>query len=207
MMSIEHPSLPHTIQWCIDLHHTELYVLVVEKRLTSQDWIEHGFKVLGTEGFRGLKAGRMVKGLNVSRGSFYWHFKSLKTFHQALLAAWRKEITEEVIADLRAIPEGKDQLRELIASVVAAPQELEAAMRSWARVDPEVAIAVAQVDQLRADYLTEVIAMCGVDRAIARARASLLTWAHIGRTFAPELVETVGPKEIDDFAQLLVSPH
>lgn len=48
----------------------------MRNRLAKEDWIAHGFEVLKTEGPGGLKAVKMVKTLNVSRGSFYWHFEN-----------------------------------------------------------------------------------------------------------------------------------
>ncbi|WP_371170672.1 TetR/AcrR family transcriptional regulator [Aliiroseovarius sp. 2305UL8-7] len=176
----------------------------MNKQLSSYDWIQHGFHVLRTEGFVGLKADRMVKDLNVSRGSFYWHFKSLKDFHDALLTAWRNDITEAVIAELRSIPKGKDQLFMLITQVIAAPQELEASVRSWARSDSNVAVAVKQVDQLRIDFLTEVFVKNGTALQAARARAAILTWAYVGRTFAPEFTKHLDEKSIRDLAEVLV---
>ncbi|MCR9136410.1 MAG: TetR/AcrR family transcriptional regulator [Alphaproteobacteria bacterium] len=176
------------------------------KRLSRQDWIAHGFEVLKTEGHEGLKADRMVKALNVSRGSFYWHFKSIDGFHAALLSAWREQITEAVIAELRDIGGAENQLTELISRVILTPQRIEAAMRSWGRIEPKIAMAVAAVDTIRIDYITDVIAREGIPQDIARGRAIMLSWSYIGRALSPDLAATLDHTVHRDLGRIFLSP-
>lgn len=177
------------------------------KRLAKQDWIAHGFEVLKTEGHEGLKADRMVKALNVSRGSFYWHFKSIDDFHTALLSSWREQITEAVIAELRGIGGGENQLTELISRVILTPQRIEAAMRSWGKVDPKIAVAIAAVDAVRIDYMTDLIAREGVPQTIARGRAIMLSWGYIGRAFSPDLAARLDHTVHRDLGRIFLMPH
>lgn len=163
-----------------------MYGLVMSEKLSQQDWLDHGFKVLRSEGHVGLKADRMVKKLGVSRGSFYWHFKSLDDFFAALLEAWKKQVTQTAMRELQSIPDGKSQLTEVIHRVLTKPDRLEAAMRSWGQVNTEVLQAVARADELRANYLAHAMEQQGVGSDVARSRASFLTWAHAGRAFSAD---------------------
>ncbi|KAJ55838.1 hypothetical protein ACMU_08680 [Actibacterium mucosum KCTC 23349] len=153
-------------------------------RLTSQDWITHGFEVLKAQGHEGLKADRMARALKVSRGSFYWHFADLDAFHLALIKGWSAAITEAQIADLATLP-ADAQLETLIARVLTNPQRLEAAIRRWAGADARVADAVAQVDTLRIGYLRELLQGHGLPPAAALSRAQFINWGYVGFALAP----------------------
>lgn len=160
----------------------------MNERLTRKTWIEHGFDVLRYEGHEKLKAETMAKELNVSRGSFYWHFPSLGDFHDALLATWREENTLDIITQLEKLSGAQSQISALIQMGIDTPQLLENGMRRWGGVNDEVAFALSEVDQLRTNYLTELLIETGLPEQTARDRAVLLTWAAIGRAFAPNLI-------------------
>ncbi len=56
----------------------------------------------------------MAAGLNVSRGSFYWHFRDISDFRAQLLRAWQERTTEHVIQELEAKDVQPDRLKHLI---------------------------------------------------------------------------------------------
>ena len=171
-------------------------------QLTKENWVEHGLAVLRDKGHESLKADPLARALGVSRGSFYWHFPSLADFHAAVLQAWRVQITESVIAELGALPHGQDPLTALITKTLETPQTLEVAVRRWGGVDPAAAQAIAAVDRLRADYLAGLFRASGMDEAEAVTRAALLTWAFVGRAFAPQFADDLPANAAADLAGL-----
>ncbi|GHF23904.1 transcriptional regulator [Kordiimonas sediminis] len=177
------------------------------KRLTKSNWLQHGFTVLQSDGHVALKAGSLVKELGVSRGSFYWHFDSVDDFKSQLLNAWREDLTQSIITDLQSLPNGEEQLTELIHRVITHSQTLEAAIRGWAQVDPLAAAAVKEVDQLRIDYVSNTLVRAGVQEDIARGRATLVVWAHIGLALSPELAQSLPVAFAGDIAHLLHSQY
>lgn len=174
-------------------------------RLTRDAWITHGFEVLKNKGHEVLKADTMSKALGVSRGSFYWHFPSLGDFHAALLSAWRQQNTETVIAGLKELPEPREQLAELIHQAKNTPQKLENAMRRWGGANSNVACAMEEADQLRLSYLTQLMMSMGLSEQTAKDRAILLTWAFIGRSFAPDFTKQTSDTLARDLSALLLS--
>lgn len=56
------------------------------KKLTRDDWIEAGLKTLDLEGYTAISGERLARRLNVTRGSFYHHFRSREDFMRALLS-------------------------------------------------------------------------------------------------------------------------
>ena len=174
-------------------------------RLTRKVWIEHGFDVLRYEGHEKLKAEPMAKALGVSRGSFYWHFPSLGDFHDAMLNTWREEETLDIISQLEKLSGAQAKISALIQMGIETPQPLENGMRRWGGVNEEVQAAVAEVDQVRAAYLTKLLIDSGLPEQFARDRAVLLTWAAIGRAFAPTLATQTSPVIGDEISKIFVS--
>ncbi len=174
-------------------------------RLSKKDWLRHGFSVLKTEGHVGLKADRLVKGLRVSRGSFYWHFENIQQFHQQLLEAWRERLTKETIAELEGLPDGQLQLTELIWRVISNSQELEAAIRAWAQVEPKASLVVAEVDDIRIDYVARTLVAAGINPDIAKGRATLLAWAYVGNAMMPGDAKDLSKSFAMDVGRLLMS--
>ena len=174
------------------------------KKVSKADWVAHGFFVLKTKGHGALKADSMVRAMGVSRGSFYWHFKSVEAFEDAVLTAWRENITEAQIAELEDLQAAGQPLVELIRRVLDIPQELEAAVRAWAQNDARAAEAVAAVDALRIGFMAKVIAAAGVPADEARHRAVFLAWAYVGRAISPELVQMLGLRAAEDLGQLFL---
>ena len=53
-------------------------------RLSVDDWVQEGFRVLAEDGVKALTLGRLCSRLGVTKGSFYWHFSDMKAFRSAL---------------------------------------------------------------------------------------------------------------------------
>lgn len=178
----------------------------MSNRLKKDDWLAYALDVLRQKGHESLKAEPMARALCVSRGSFYWHFPSLSDFHAAVLDLWRTSITEAVIAELKALPKEEEQLEVLLERALDTPQDLEVAVRRWAGVDAAAADAIAKVDEIRAQFLETLFKAHGVNAGEAKSRAALLTWAFIGRAFAPQFTrELPGSAAADLSAVLLTS--
>jgi AcrR family transcriptional regulator len=75
-------------------------VRLMGERLTAQDWIDFALTTLAHEGAEALKADVLARKLGVSRGSFYWHFSDLGTFHARVIEHWKQQATDAIIVDL-----------------------------------------------------------------------------------------------------------
>ncbi|HXR42860.1 MAG TPA: TetR/AcrR family transcriptional regulator, partial [Acidothermaceae bacterium] len=58
------------------------------RRLSADDWIDAGFAVLADSGPNGLRVDALCDRLNVTKGSFYWHFTDMPAYRSALVEAW-----------------------------------------------------------------------------------------------------------------------
>ena len=58
------------------------------RRLSADDWIQAGFALLAEDGPNALRIERLCERLEVTKGSFYWHFTDMRAYRAALVDAW-----------------------------------------------------------------------------------------------------------------------
>lgn len=136
-------------------------------RLSPDSWIEAGFDALIAQGPSALKAEALARGLKTTKGSFYWHFKDVPAFHQAMLTRWEEDSRSRFQNALTVDNTPVQRLRH-VAQVVEkeedsdSKQALEPAIRAWARGNNEVSEAVKRVDSLRMDELNRLLDELGL---------------------------------------------
>ena len=182
---------------------TLVYGEGMSERLTKADWIRHGMRTLARDGHNALKVESMATKLNVSRGSFYWHFQDMAAFRSQLLQSWREVSTDEVILDLDARDGDPERLKRLLRHALSGSRMLDRAMRSWAGEDDEVAKVIASVDARRAERIAGLLIDAGVDRERANHRAAFLYWAYLGQAIVMDPRHTCIPDwALDEISNL-----
>ena len=127
-----------------------------------------GFRALTKWGPAGLKAEPLARALKTTKGSFYWHFRDIGQFHQAMLEHWEQRAFTDIVSILEEEPSLPKRLRRLgqIAANAAWPDygdgPTEPAIRAWARSDAMVAQAVRRVDDRRLEYLSGLLTGIGL---------------------------------------------
>lgn len=149
-----------------------------EVSLTEEDWITAGTDLLALEGARGVQISVLCQHLGVTKGSFYWHFKSLAELFVRLLSNWRQRATLDIIDRLAAtqVHAGK-----AVIALLALPRRttsrrgtgLEQSIRDWARRDPQADHAVQEIDRLRLDFFERMLRAQGLAQEHVRARSYL----------------------------------
>jgi AcrR family transcriptional regulator len=161
-------------------------------RLTREDWILAGFRALSRSGESALKAEALARELKTTKGSFYWHFKDVADFESAMLAYWRVQATEEVIASVaRKSGAPEEDLRALLHIVTGLRSEAhgglraEGAIRQWAATNIKVAEARHAVDAARLNYLESLFVRAG----FSQERATLFSQAMYAALIGLEYLE------------------
>lgn len=151
-------------------------------RLTVDDWVAAGFEILAEEGITALKIDRLCSRLEVTKGSFYWHFTDIAGYRAALIEAWgelrdddRSHFTE--MSDMAP----RERLSQMMSALLSARHwTLERAMREWARTDDAVAASVRAADQRVLDAVRRAFVDHGFDTDDADLRATATFAAGIG---------------------------
>jgi AcrR family transcriptional regulator len=149
-------------------------------------WVEAALAALSEGGVDAVRVEAIARQLGVSKGSFYWHFRDRADLLDALLARWRQEGTEAIIALVDASEgDAQQRLRTLWATTQAGPHSYaaELAIRDWSRRDENVAAIVTQVDERRMQYVRDLLAELGLPRLEIEARALALYSLLIGNYF------------------------
>lgn len=152
----------------------------MSKRLTAQDWLDFALKILAREGFQALKADVLARKMKVTRGSFYWHFPDLSSFHEQVIERWRLAATETIIAELEQHDSRERRLDVLLRRAFGRGSPLEVRMRTWADENPKAAKALREIDGRRQQYIERVLVESGVAPTVAATRTQLLYWAFLG---------------------------
>ncbi|MBO0754562.1 MAG: TetR/AcrR family transcriptional regulator [Bradyrhizobiaceae bacterium] len=150
------------------------------KRLTAQDWIDFALKALAHEGFDSLKADVLARKLGVSRGSFYWHFTDINTFHARVIEHWKQVATEAIIADIERYESPEGRLNALLRHAFRRGAALEIRMRGWAENNSEAARALDDIDRRRREYIERLLLEAGIAPPLAATRTQILYWTYLG---------------------------
>jgi AcrR family transcriptional regulator len=150
------------------------------KRLTPQDWIDFALTTLAHEGFDALKADVLARKLGVSRGSFYWHFADLGTFHARVVEHWKQLATEAIIADIERYEAHEERVTALLRHAFGHGAALEIRMRAWAENNAEAARALDDIDRRRRGYIERLLLEAGIAPSLAATRTQILYWTYLG---------------------------
>ena len=152
-------------------------------RLTPDDWVAAGLKVLVESGVGAVKILPLAQGMGVTRGSFYWHFKSRAALLERLLDAWEATNT-------RAILEAAAGPGTLVDRYIALSRlwlgwsdfdpRLDAAVRNWGRCDAAVLKRLKAADERRLAALVEIIEPEGHGLIMTQRRAHALYYMQMG---------------------------
>jgi AcrR family transcriptional regulator len=150
------------------------------KRLTAQDWIDFALRTLAREGFDSLKADVLARKLGVSRGSFYWHFTDLGTFHAGVIERWKQVATEAIIADIERYESPEERLNALLRHAFGRGAALEIRVRAWAENNAQAARALDDIDRRRRGYIERLLLEAGIAPPLAATRTQVLYWTYLG---------------------------
>lgn len=148
--------------------------------LTRERWVAAATALLVDQGIDSVRVDLLARTLGVTRGSFYWHFKSRPELLGSVLQAWRDAATEQVTARFeRRITDPQAMVRELISlpfrgRAAARAARVELAIRAWARRDEMARQAVDEADATRIAYHAQLFSSLGFSIAEARMRAFVL---------------------------------
>ena len=155
------------------------------QHLGRADWITAARAELLAGGVNAVKIGRLAKRLRVTRGGFYWHFKSRADLLNELLRSWEVSNTapfERSVANGGA----RDGVREFVAIVSLWLNETEyspafdTAVRDWARTSKAVAAAVRRADERRIAVLHRIFLDLGFADPEAMVRAKVAYFHQVG---------------------------
>jgi AcrR family transcriptional regulator len=150
-------------------------------RLTAEDWEEAALRLIAEQGVNAVAVEALARQLGVTKGSFYWHFRTREALIQAALERWEQYGEREVISQIEAIPDPRVRLPELFRRVAheRLPHQVYAALLK-ALDHPQVVPVMARVSQRRMEFLNTAYREAGMPPFEALNRARLTYAAYVG---------------------------
>ena len=179
-------------------------------RLDAAAWVAAAFDALANGGIDAVRVEPLAKALDVTKGSFYWHFADRRALLDAMLDAWM----QGRVAAIRQQAPSRDapttvlrQLADLYTrNANARGLAIELAIRALARTDDGAAKAVRGVDRERLQQVGDLFAALGWARGEAQARAVLFYSYLFGQSLLdPQAVPAAARDKAVD-ALLAASP-
>ena len=181
-------------------------------RLTRDDWLDEAFLAVVNGGFENVKVLSIAERLQVTRGSFYWHFTDHADLINSLLTRWKLaqfELDEKLKAHHHVDPV-KDLEFVVDAAFNEAGSELEnlrfeQALRALSHVHAGAAQMLVEVDADRISFFESKFLAIVNDKSKARDLAALLYLAIVGGYQA--LSRPVNPPNIKAYLLGLISKY
>jgi len=151
-------------------------------RLTAADWIETALEVLVIDGVDAIQITALARRLNVTRGSFYWHFDSRDALLGALLAEWRARNTGVMVDAIAATDTLDNGILALFSVWVDHSRfdaDLDHAIRDWARRDAALRDTLKAEDEARVGAIAGFFERHGYAPKEAYIRARVIYFTQI----------------------------
>lgn len=150
-------------------------------RLSAEDWELAALEMIAEHGVGALAVEALARQLGVTKGSFYWHFRTREALLNAALERWEQYGEHEIISPIEQMPDPRERLPELFRRVA---HELQA-HRVYAALlkaldHAQVVPVIARVSERRLDFLTATYREAGMPPAEALNRARLTYAAYVG---------------------------
>jgi AcrR family transcriptional regulator len=168
------------------IRHQEPQARARQKRpaLGREAWLSAARQALIGEGTAGVEINKLAKRLGVTRGGFYWFFKSRQQLLDELLSYWADSSTglfEKVLDNEHR--NGLKEYRALIDLLVDEKEydpKWDGAVRDWARTSAAVLKVVKAVDKKRIAVIEKMFLGMGYRGKHAHVRARVMYYHQVG---------------------------
>ncbi|MGR3485611.1 MAG: TetR/AcrR family transcriptional regulator [Paracoccaceae bacterium] len=153
-------------------------------RATRQDWLTVARDLLVSEGVAEVKVLTIGQRLEVSRSSFYWHFRDRRHLLGELLDEWEARNTRtlegQCAAPASGITEAVCNFFRCFLDPDLFDRGLDFAVREWSRRDGAVRSRIDAADAARLTAVAAMFERHGYGAAEADARARILYFMQLG---------------------------
>jgi len=152
---------------------------MVDTRNSADDWAEAALEAFASGGVRAASIPGIARTLGVTKGSFYWHFRSLDELIAAALKRW-EERDRAALDELRAVVEPRKRLAALFAEAMKATQAHALFIALSGSSMPAVSSSIRRMSERRIRFLADAYRELGFADADAHERALLVYAAYVG---------------------------
>ena len=167
------------------------------ERLNRKDWIDGAIILLAEDNVEALRIDVLARRLGVTKGSFYWHFKNREALLDAVLEAWREQMTTGIASFINNFPGTPLGRLSRLMRIAISPRPdvpggpFELTLRDWARRDAKVDQVVKEVDSKRLEFLKGLY----LDAGMSRTDAEMYAFGQMSYVLGGRLMLFEGSRE------------
>lgn len=145
-------------------------------RLTREQWLQKSLDLLISGKHGKLRIDKITKDLNVTKGSFYWHFKNRRDFIESLAQYWDRIVQDELIEKANELYDGsKERMAYIIQDALQRNLiSYDAAMQMLAHKEPCIAPIISNGFKKRMAFVESVLKSFGFTANELELRKHLL---------------------------------
>ncbi len=153
----------------------------VRQNLSAESWAAAALDAVASGGLDAIAVEPLARRLNVTKGSFYWHFANREALLKAALELWERQETGDVIAGLENEPDPYQRIVNLFKRANASYKSGRLYLSlAAASDDVRVNEVVQRVSARRLAYLEKCYRALGMDAEQAPLWATFAYATFIG---------------------------
>lgn len=155
-------------------------------RLSKDIWLSHTLVKIGEVGIANIKIESLARDLQVTKGSFYWHFKDRDSLLSETLSYWYNSATKAIgRVGKRDFDDPLNRLEYFYTLALNRRPDvpggpIERALHEWGRVSEIAAETIRRVDQDRISLIAEAYVEMGKSENQARQIARMALASIVG---------------------------
>ena len=158
---------------------------LVRNTLNAEDWYLQALEMLADHGAMNFPIKAIARRLQITYGSFYYHFDSADAFYRGLLNYWHCEVLVKTAQEHLKSPD--PSLESLMVTLTERSMPAyDIAIRDWAKSYPPAAKAIKKADTYRMKVSKLSFEKRGVDSTSATIRGDMVITMHLGNLQHPD---------------------
>ena len=150
-------------------------------KLSRSEWLSASLDALLHQGVEGIHIEPLAKRLDVTKGSFYWHFKDRQALLKSVIEHWTTRMILSVRDSEEKTGSAGERLLQIMEEITREDRtRYEAAMRTWAASDKGAANAVRRVDESRIRLHLGLFREMGFSTEQAEIRSRMVVFYEYG---------------------------
>lgn len=150
-------------------------------KLSAGDWEREALILIASEGVQGLAVEPLARRMGITKGSFYWHFRTRDALLEQALEGWEEHDSRNLEAALGSFEQPRERLSNFFRRVGKEHLTHEVYRQLCAAAGhPIVRPVLQRVTDRRMAYLATAYRELGLDRRAAEDQARLAYSAYLG---------------------------
>ncbi len=182
--------------------------------LTPEDWEKAALALIAEKGVGALAVEPLARRLQITKGSFYWHFPGRDELLASALKRWERQDTDHLQRSLKADAKPAERLAGFVWATTRQTLTHRVYLALCALPDDALIGPVLQrVTERRMTYLAEAFAELGFSPEAAGRRATLVYSSYVGylqlqaQQRVPEPEEPAFDAYVEHVIASLIDPH